>query len=236
MRRSLLVSSTAGDLPTAPITNTLSPVKSNIFWASSNHSSEPNSDRLNWRASPEPALPVEVAPPLLGRLDAGQLAAVVGQLASAALDQPARLFPLVVAAGHVEVAVQADAAGAGAVVDPVPELGDGVDAAGLQHELVGVLVVAPGGVVHQPRRHAQVDLRPLGASRYGSNRLDAAAFASDDPQAVIGELQQMCVLARAGVKNGGNALLIKREGAGGGRSASPRIHEFPLEYPYSLRA
>ena len=88
VRRSLLVSSTAGALPTAPITNTLSPVKSNIFWASSNHSSEPNSDRLNWRASPQPALPVEVAPPLLGRLDAGQLAAVVGQLASATLDQP----------------------------------------------------------------------------------------------------------------------------------------------------
>ena len=36
---------------------------------------------------------------------------------------------LVVAAGHVEVAVQADAAGAGGVVDLIPELGDGVDAA-----------------------------------------------------------------------------------------------------------
>ena len=33
--------------------------------------------------------------------------------------------------------------------------------------------------------------------RYGSNRLDAGAFASDDPQEVISELQQMRVLARA---------------------------------------
>ena len=33
--------------------------------------------------------------------------------------------------------------------------------------------------------------------RYGSNRLDAGAFASDDPQEVIRELQQMRVLARA---------------------------------------
>ena len=41
----------------------------------------------------ELALPVEVAFPLLGRLDAGQLAAVVGQLAFAALDQPASGFP-----------------------------------------------------------------------------------------------------------------------------------------------
>ena len=53
----------------------------------------------------------------------------VGQLAFAAVDQPARLFPLGVAAGHVAVAVQAAGAGAGAGVDPVPELGDGVDAA-----------------------------------------------------------------------------------------------------------
>ena len=43
-------------------------------------------------------------------------------------DQPERLLPLVVAAGPLGFAVQADAAGAGAVVDPVPELGDGVDA------------------------------------------------------------------------------------------------------------
>ena len=31
--------------------------------------------------------------------------------------------------------------------------------------------------------------------RYGSNRLDAGAFASDDPEEVIGELQDMAVLA-----------------------------------------
>ena len=35
------------------------------------------------------------------------------------------------------------------------------------------------------------------ARRYGSNRLDSRAFASDDPQCVIRELQNMCVLARA---------------------------------------
>lgn len=35
------------------------------------------------------------------------------------------------------------------------------------------------------------------ARRYGSNRLDAGAFESDDPQDVIGELQNMHVLARA---------------------------------------
>ena len=35
-------------------------------------------------------------------------------------------------------------------------------------------------------------------NRYGSNRLDAGAFASDDPEAVIRELQDMGVLARAG--------------------------------------
>ena len=35
------------------------------------------------------------------------------------------------------------------------------------------------------------------ARRYGGNRLDAGAFASDDPQDVIGELQDECVLARA---------------------------------------
>ena len=35
------------------------------------------------------------------------------------------------------------------------------------------------------------------ARRYGSNRLDAGAFASDDPQDVIRELQNMRVLARA---------------------------------------
>ena len=34
-------------------------------------------------------------------------------------------------------------------------------------------------------------------NRYGHNRLDAGAFASDDPRAVIAELQQMQVLARA---------------------------------------
>ncbi|MDE0222064.1 MAG: DEAD/DEAH box helicase [Spirochaetaceae bacterium] len=34
-------------------------------------------------------------------------------------------------------------------------------------------------------------------NRYGSNRLDAGAFASDDPRAVIAELQEMQVLARA---------------------------------------
>ena len=33
--------------------------------------------------------------------------------------------------------------------------------------------------------------------RFGSNRLDAVAFGSDDPQDVIGELQDMRVLARA---------------------------------------
>ena len=43
-------------------------------------------------------------------------------------DLPARLLPLVVAAGPLGFAAQADAAGAGAGVDPVPELGDGVDA------------------------------------------------------------------------------------------------------------
>ena len=34
-------------------------------------------------------------------------------------------------------------------------------------------------------------------NRYGHNRLDAGAFASDDPRAVIAELQQVQVLARA---------------------------------------
>ena len=34
-------------------------------------------------------------------------------------------------------------------------------------------------------------------NRYGRNRLDAGAFASDDPETVIGELQAMRVLARA---------------------------------------
>ena len=34
-------------------------------------------------------------------------------------------------------------------------------------------------------------------NRYGQNRLDAGAFKSDDPEAVIGELQDMRVLARA---------------------------------------
>ncbi|MXX06711.1 MAG: hypothetical protein F4Z71_08125 [Gammaproteobacteria bacterium] len=34
-------------------------------------------------------------------------------------------------------------------------------------------------------------------NRYGRNRLDAAAFGIDDPQAIIGELQEMTVLAEA---------------------------------------
>ena len=34
-------------------------------------------------------------------------------------------------------------------------------------------------------------------NRYGGNRLDAGAFASDDSQGVIGELQSMRVLAQA---------------------------------------
>ena len=49
LRRSLLVSRMLRASPTVPITNTLSPVKSNIFWASSNHSPEPNSESRNWR-------------------------------------------------------------------------------------------------------------------------------------------------------------------------------------------
>ena len=43
----------------------------------------------------------------------------------------------------------------------VPELGDGVDEARLQHELVLGHHLAPGGIVHQARGHPQVDLRPL---------------------------------------------------------------------------
>ena len=46
------------------------------------------------------------------------------------------------------------------------------------------------------RGHDQAETRRL-VNRYGRNRLDNGAFASDDPQAVIQELQDMQVLARA---------------------------------------
>ena len=49
--------------------------------------------------------------------------------------------------------------------------------------------------------------------RYGSNRLDSGAFADDDPQAVIGELQDMGVLAQADHEtiDGGTFELRKEE-------------------------
>ena len=158
----------------------------------------------------ELALPVEVAFPLLGRLDAGQLAAVVGQLALAALDQPASGFPLVVAAGHVEVAVQAHAAGPRAVVDPVPELGYGVDPARLQHELVGRDVVAPGGIVHQPRRDAQVDLRPLRDLQLEQLAdVDRAAGARGDLDGQVGAVREG---AEAVAVAPGQAHLVEQAG------------------------
>ena len=46
------------------------------------------------------------------------------------------------------------------------------------------------------RGHDEAETARL-VSRYGSTRLDAGAFADDDPQAVIGELQGMGVLAQA---------------------------------------
>ena len=46
------------------------------------------------------------------------------------------------------------------------------------------------------RGHDERETKRL-VNRYGSNRLDAGAFASDDPEAVIRELQAMGVLARA---------------------------------------
>ena len=46
--RSLLASRMLGASPTVPITNTLSPVKSNVRCASSSHSPELKSDRRNW--------------------------------------------------------------------------------------------------------------------------------------------------------------------------------------------
>ena len=51
------------------------------------------------------------------------------------------------------------------------------------------------------------------ANRYGGNRLDAGAFRSDDPQDVIGELQNMHVLARANHKTieGGEFVLSDDE-------------------------
>ena len=49
--------------------------------------------------------------------------------------------------------------------------------------------------------------------RYGSRRLDAGAFASDEPQAVIKELQEMGVLAQADHKSikGGTFPLDPKE-------------------------
>ena len=50
-------------------------------------------------------------------------------------------------------------------------------------------------------------------NRYGSNRLDDGAFASDDPQAVIRELQRMKVLAQAdhGIIEGGDFYMTDAE-------------------------
>ena len=50
------------------------------------------------------------------------------------------------------------------------------------------------------RGHDERETRRL-VSRYGSRRLDAGAFASDEPQAVIQELQEMDVLAQADHKS-----------------------------------
>ena len=53
------------------------------------------------------------------------------------------------------------------------------------------------GLTATPYRGHDAEETARLVSRYGSNRLDAGAFASDHPQAVIGELQQIRVLARA---------------------------------------
>ena len=53
------------------------------------------------------------------------------------------------------------------------------------------------GLTATPYRGHNAEETARLVSRYGRNRLDSGAFASDDPQAVIGELQQMRVLARA---------------------------------------
>ena len=94
LRRSLLVSRMLGASPTVPITNTVVAGEVEHLLGQL----EPLAEAELGQA--QLALPVEVALPLLGRLDAGQVAAVVGQLAFAALDQPARLLPFVVDAGR----------------------------------------------------------------------------------------------------------------------------------------
>ncbi len=62
------------------------------------------------------------------------------------------------------------------------------------------------------RGHDEEETKWL-ANRYGNNRLDAGVFASDDPKEVIGELQDMDVLARADHKNieGGTFQLSSEE-------------------------
>ena len=53
------------------------------------------------------------------------------------------------------------------------------------------------GLTATPYRGRVEDETARLVRRYGSNRLDSGAFASDEPEAVIGELQEMGVLAQA---------------------------------------
>ena len=53
------------------------------------------------------------------------------------------------------------------------------------------------GLTATPYRGRDEDETARLVRRYGSNRLDSGAFASDEPEAVIGELQEMGVLAQA---------------------------------------
>ena len=52
------------------------------------------------------------------------------------------------------------------------------------------------GLTATPYRGRDLDETARLVNRYGANRLDAGAFASDDPQEVIRELQKMTVLAQ----------------------------------------
>ena len=75
--------------------------------------------------------------------------------------------------------------------------------------------------------------------RYGSNRLDAGAFASDDPQEVIRELQQMRVLARADhetIDGGVYSSTAKRRNKRLPLRGCPGASNIACEGPHSDRA
>ena len=93
------------------------------------------------------------------------------------------------------------------------------------------------------RGHDERETRRL-VGRYGRNRLDAGAFGSDDPQAVIEELQSMRVLARAdhAVIEGGDfslsadELTLSRETPWLPRSVEDRIAGDPARTLRIVRA